>query len=67
MAGRPPVAACADQLRRAGRQWITLRNAVYLRMSKGEDIRERCAARMRELAAADHEFTVGLRNLLNSA
>jgi hypothetical protein len=67
MAGRPPVAAYADQLRRAGRRWITLRNTVYLRMSKGEDVRERCAARMRELAAADHELTVGLRTELDSA
>jgi hypothetical protein len=66
-AGRPSVAAYADQLRQAGRQWITLRNTVYLRMSKGEDVRGRSAARMRELAAADHELTAGLRTELDPA
>jgi hypothetical protein len=66
-AGRPAVAAYADQLRRAGQRWITLRNTVYLRMSKGEDVRDRCAARMRELAAADHELTVGLRAEIDCA
>lgn len=66
MAGRPPLATYADQLRRAGRRWITLRNAVYLRMSKGEDVRDRCAARMRELAADDHELTADLGTELDS-
>ena len=67
MADRPSLAAHADQLRRAGRQWITLRNTVYLRMSKGQDVRDRCAARMRELAAADHELTADLQTELDSA
>jgi hypothetical protein len=67
MADRPSVAAYADQLRRAGRQWITLRNTVYLRMSKGQDVQDRCAARMRELAAADHELTADLQTELDSA
>lgn len=61
MAGRPSVAAYADQLRQAGRQWIALRNAVYLRTGKGEDVRSRCAARMRVLAAADHALTAALQ------
>jgi hypothetical protein len=65
LADRPPVAGYADQLRRAGRQWITLRNAVYLRM--GEEVRGRWTARMRELADADHELTAGLLTELGAA
>jgi hypothetical protein len=60
MTDLPFLAAHADQLRQAGRRWTSLRNTVYLRMGKGEDVRSRCAARMRELAAADHERTADL-------